>query len=62
MMIFNRWGQMLYETSDMEAGWDGSFRGKEVPEGVYFWIANYSLYRDSQEVQEDSQGSVTLFR
>ena len=62
MMIFNRWGQMLYETSDMEAGWDGSFRGKEVPEGVYFWVVNYSLYRDSQIVKEENQGSVTLFR
>ncbi len=35
-MIFNRWGQKLYEWSDPAQGWDGKFHGKEVKQGVYF--------------------------
>lgn len=35
--IFNRWGQKLYEWTDPTApGWDGTFHGKPVKEGVYF--------------------------
>ena len=61
-MVFNRWGQMLFESNSMDIGWDGTFKGRECPEGVYFWIADYSLYRNTEIVEETSKGSVTLFR
>ncbi len=35
-IIFNRWGQKLYEWTDPAGGWDGTYRGKPVAEGVYF--------------------------
>jgi len=36
--IFDRWGNLLYSTSDPKAkGWDGSFKGKEVNPGVYVY-------------------------
>ena len=35
-IIFNRWGQKLYEWDDPEQGWDGTFKGKPVKQGVYF--------------------------
>lgn len=34
--IFNRWGQKLYEWTDPAGGWDGTYNGKDVKEGVYF--------------------------
>ncbi len=34
--IFNRWGQKLYEWTDPAGGWDGTFNGKDVKQGVYF--------------------------
>ena len=34
--IFNRWGQKLYEWSDPNEGWDGTYNGKDVKEGTYF--------------------------
>ena len=34
--IFNRWGQKLYEWSDPEQGWDGTYNGKDVKQGTYF--------------------------
>ena len=37
--IFNRWGQKLYDWTDPYAeGWDGTYNGKDVKEGVYFLL------------------------
>ena len=33
--IFNRWGQKLYEWTDPADGWDGTYHGKDVKDGVY---------------------------
>jgi gliding motility-associated-like protein len=37
--IFNRRGQKLYEWTDPAEGWDGTYNGKNVKEGVYFVLA-----------------------
>jgi len=34
--IFNRWGQKLYEWTDPNGEWDGTYKGKDVKDGVYF--------------------------
>jgi gliding motility-associated-like protein len=34
--IFNRWGQKLFEWTDPAQGWDGTYNGHDVKEGVYF--------------------------
>jgi gliding motility-associated-like protein len=34
--IYNRWGQKLYEWSDVNDGWDGKYNGKDVKDGVYY--------------------------
>ena len=39
LQIFNRWGQLVYETKDINTGWDGRFNGTIVPEGIYTWVA-----------------------
>lgn len=38
--IINRWGQKLFEWTDPADGWDGTFKGKPVRDGVYFVIVN----------------------
>lgn len=35
-IIFNRWGQKLYEWTDPAGGWDGKYKGKDVADGTYF--------------------------
>jgi gliding motility-associated-like protein len=44
MMVFNRWGQLLFETRDPEVGWDGYFQGRLCQQDVYVYkiIAKYS--------------------
>ncbi|NNF02547.1 MAG: gliding motility-associated C-terminal domain-containing protein [Bacteroidia bacterium] len=40
MQIWNRWGQLLFESTDATARWDGSYKGEKVPEGTYVYIIN----------------------
>lgn len=37
--IFNRWGQLLYSTSELGKGWDGTFSGVKQPAGTYVYEA-----------------------
>jgi gliding motility-associated-like protein len=35
--IYNRWGEILWESHDPDAAWDGTYGGKLVEEGTYIW-------------------------
>lgn len=37
MYIFDRWGEKIYETTDLNKGWDGTFKGAEVQQDVYVY-------------------------
>ena len=39
--ILNRWGQVVYETYQTVLGWDGTYLGEYVPEGIYVYIIEY---------------------
>lgn len=36
--VFNRWGQLMYQTTQVNAGWDGKFNGKPQPSDAYTWF------------------------
>jgi gliding motility-associated-like protein len=38
--IYNRWGELLFFTDDITQGWDGTFKGKLMPEGTYYFKAS----------------------
>ena len=38
LQIFNRWGEVIWETKDPKGAWDGTYMGKIVPNGQYTWI------------------------
>jgi gliding motility-associated-like protein len=43
IQIFNRWGTLVYETTDYNPQWDGRINGngKDASAGVYYWVATY---------------------
>jgi gliding motility-associated-like protein len=41
MSIFNRWGEMVFQTFDRYDGWDGMFKGKPAPIDVYVVVIKY---------------------
>jgi len=58
MKVFNRWGQLLYET-DQNDGWDGTFNNKNVPIGVYLYFIEATKNDDTVEM---FKGNVSLIR
>ena len=40
-IIFDRWGELIFETHSIERGWDGTYKGKLVPNGVYVWSLSF---------------------
>ena len=41
MMIYDRWGTRIFSTDDYRTGWDGTWKGKPAPEGVYLVLIKY---------------------
>ena len=61
MEIFNRWGQMIFETSDIEKGWDGTTRGSISEAGTYSFVATYTG-NDDPGTKKKKQGSFILVK
>lgn len=59
LTIFNRWGQKIFETSDITQGWDGYFDGKQCSQDVYVWKVE-GKYANKQAFVK--MGDVTLIR
>src|SRR5690606_22515985 len=57
--IFNRWGNLVFETSDIDKGWDGTYNGKAQPMGVY--IFSIEARTPSGQLFR-KEGNVTLIR
>jgi len=60
LLIFNRWGEIIFESNDAVAGWDGTYDGQIVQEGTYTWKIEFkTLKNDSREY---SVGHVNVLR
>jgi len=60
MKIFNRWGQLIYETNRIDGrGWDGKFNEKPQPQGVYVYLIEAVI---GNKYPESYQGNITLLR
>ena len=63
--IFNRWGQKLYEWTDVDGEWDGTYNGRPVKDGVYFVLVNargadgkeYNIRRDVNLIRRHNDTS-----
>ncbi|MEO8589549.1 MAG: PKD domain-containing protein [Flavobacteriales bacterium] len=44
LTIWNRWGELIFETADEKVGWDGVLDGQEVQDGVYVWQVELHAY------------------
>lgn len=60
LQIWNRWGELVFETDEVTRGWDGFYKGKKQEIGVYSYVAEYQL--KGQTKQHLQTGNVTLIR
>ena len=58
--VFNRWGQLVFQTKNWKQGWDGTLKGKEQGSGAYVWFLTY-VDRDTKEKRQ-LKGTVMLIR
>jgi gliding motility-associated-like protein len=59
LMIFNRWGELIFQTNDVNVGWDGTFNGKPCQQDAYVWKADVKFF-DGRVFNKT--GSITLMR
>lgn len=60
LIIYNRWGQKMFETNDIGKGWDGRLNGKQQPTANYVWMVSYTTVTDPQK--QIMKGSILLLR
>ncbi|TVQ47027.1 MAG: gliding motility-associated C-terminal domain-containing protein [Saprospirales bacterium] len=58
-VVYNRWGQEVFRTEDVSKGWDGTFKGKEMPPDVYAWHLEADCIGGERFIQK---GNVNLIR
>lgn len=59
LLIFNRWGELVFESNDPAFGWDGLFQGKISQAGIYAWKLDFRL---GEEPIQNLTGHVTLIQ
>lgn len=51
LLVFNRWGETIFESHDYNIGWDGTYNGEVVQEGTYVWRIEFGLeYTDARKI------------
>jgi len=59
LYIFDRWGELIFETQNINEGWDGLYKGRKAMEGSYGWRIDYTNYSDEKYKK---YGFVILYR
>ena len=61
LSVIDRWGETVFESHDINIGWDGSFGGQLLPPGTYVWIIVYQSVNSTSK-PTSLKGIVTLVR
>lgn len=59
MTIYNRWGEQVHLTNDINQAWDGTVDGKDASSGTYVYIIRY---KDGEGKEKSKKGTLTLIR
>ncbi|MDA7803166.1 gliding motility-associated C-terminal domain-containing protein [Crocinitomix sp.] len=59
LIVYNRYGEMVFETTDQSIGWDGTFNTRDENPGVFTWVLQYEYLNGKKGKQK---GNTTLIR
>ncbi len=63
MYVFNRWGTLLFESKDINIGWDDKdYDNKQCMQGIYLWVIYYKNPDSEGEVRIKKQKILTLIK
>ena len=60
LLVFNRWGQIVWESHNPQSKWDGTYNNSKCQDGIYFWTVTYGV-EDTDE-RKQIQGHLTIIR
>lgn len=60
--VFNRWGVMVYESNTLEDGWDGTYQGQMVSEGVYIYNLQFDMLENGVSRAASYTGDITVVK
>ncbi len=60
--IFDRWGNLVFYSKDIDFNWDGTYRNTPVQSGVYVYVINIEHHHEGADKTEILKGEVTLIR
>lgn len=61
LKVFNRWGEMVFQTNNPTQAWDCTYKGSIVPQGAYVWMAKYR-YADKRKKVFTETGTVNIYK
>ena len=59
LMIFDRWGELVFETTDLNTGWDGTYKGKKLDPAVFVYYLEATCINQEKFVKK---GNITLLK
>ncbi len=62
LMLYDRWGKLLFQSNNIDNGWDGSLNGQLLPLGVYVYFAQFEFETPDGIEKMHRQGNVTIVR
>ena len=62
ILIYNRWGELVYESNDKDFQWDGTVGGRPAPIGTYAYVIRFKSDFDRTDRTLEQRGGVTLLR
>lgn len=63
LQIIDRWGRLVFETSNYTEKWDGTFEGHNLQSGAYFWVMRTDVNLPDQENQQiEKNGTLLLIK
>jgi gliding motility-associated-like protein len=60
LKVFNRWGELIFESYDVQYGWDGTYNGEIVQQGTFVWELQFGLIDNDKDIKLN--GHVSLIR
>ncbi len=61
-LVFDRWGNLLFESKQADFGWDGTFNNKKMDIGSYVFSIEYDYINNNKAVHQERKGIVNLLR
>lgn len=58
--VYNNWGEKIFESTDQDKGWDGTYKGQPCPLGAYAWILDVELFNDGKTIRKT--GDITIVK